>query len=76
MKAAGYADAEVQKFTNKSIGGNGYQISTKTLGPDSVKDVERGLDTKFGNGPSVPGPRTSPRPRSGRRSAKPSPTAR
>ncbi|MGO9319427.1 MAG: protein translocase subunit SecD, partial [Solirubrobacteraceae bacterium] len=55
MQAAGYPNAEVQKFTNASIGGNGYQISTKTLGPEKVKDIEAALSTKFGNGPSHPG---------------------
>jgi SecD/SecF fusion protein len=55
MKSVGYGNAEVQKFTNKSIGGTGYQISTKTLGPEGVKKVQAALDTKFGNGPDVPG---------------------
>jgi SecD/SecF fusion protein len=55
MKDAGYPNAEVQKFTNASIGGNGYQISTKTLGPEKVKNIQAALDTKFGNGPSAPG---------------------
>src|SRR5208282_1418922 len=55
MTAAGYPNAEVQKFTNASIGGTGYQISTKTLGPESVKKVHAALDAKFGNGPNVPG---------------------
>jgi SecD/SecF fusion protein len=55
MKSAGFANAEVQKFTNKSIGGTGYQISTTTLGPEGVKKVQAALDTKFGNGVSVPG---------------------
>ena len=55
VKAAGYPDAEVQKYTNASIGGNGYQISTKTLGPEKVNAVQTALNTKFGNGPNVPG---------------------
>ncbi|MGP0100118.1 MAG: protein translocase subunit SecD [Solirubrobacteraceae bacterium] len=55
MKDAGYPNAQVQKFTNSSIGGNGYQISMKTLGPEKVKDIEAALDKKFGNGPSHPG---------------------
>jgi SecD/SecF fusion protein len=55
MSRAGYSDAQVQKFSNKSIGGNGYQISTKTLAPEKLKDVERALDTAFGNGPKHPG---------------------
>ncbi|HSZ06590.1 MAG TPA: protein translocase subunit SecD [Solirubrobacteraceae bacterium] len=55
MKAAGYPDAQVQKFTNASIGGNGYQISTSTLAPAELKEVERALNAKFGNGASHPG---------------------
>jgi SecD/SecF fusion protein len=55
MTAAGYGNAEVQKFVNKSIGGTGFQISTKTLGPEGVKKVHAALDTKFGDGTSVPG---------------------
>jgi SecD/SecF fusion protein len=48
MSAAGYGNAQVQKFVNKSIGGTGYQISTKTLKPESVKKVHEALETKFG----------------------------
>jgi SecD/SecF fusion protein len=55
MKEAGYPNAEVQKFSNASIGGDGYQISTKTLDPEKVKDVEAALNKKFGNGVNVPG---------------------
>jgi SecD/SecF fusion protein len=54
MAAAGYGNAEVQKFVNKSIGGTGFQISTKTLGPESVKKVHAALDAKFANG-TAPG---------------------
>jgi SecD/SecF fusion protein len=50
MKSAGYGNAEIQKFNNKSIGGTGYQISTKTLKPDKVKGIKAALDTKFGSG--------------------------
>ncbi len=55
MKEAGYPNAQVQKFTNTSIGGNGYQISTKTLIPEKVKNIQAALDKKFGNGPTHPG---------------------
>jgi SecD/SecF fusion protein len=55
MAAAGDPNAQVQKFTNQSIGGSGYQISTKTLGPEAVKKVQADLDARFGNGPTVPG---------------------
>jgi SecD/SecF fusion protein len=57
MTSAGYPNAQVQKFTNASIGGTGYQISTKTLPPEAVKKVQALLDTKFGNGPNSPGTR-------------------
>ncbi len=55
MTAAGYPNAEVQKFTNQSIGGSGYQISTKTLPPEAVKKVQSDLDARFGNGARQPG---------------------
>ncbi|HSZ13980.1 MAG TPA: protein translocase subunit SecD [Solirubrobacteraceae bacterium] len=55
MTSVGYPNAEVQKFSNKSIGGDGYQISTKTLGPTKLDAVQRALDAKFGNGPRHPG---------------------
>jgi SecD/SecF fusion protein len=54
MASTGYGNAEVQKFNNKSIGGTGYQISTKTLKPDKVQSIKAALDKKFGNG-SAPG---------------------
>ncbi|HUA75744.1 MAG TPA: protein translocase subunit SecD [Solirubrobacteraceae bacterium] len=50
MAGAGYGNAKVQKFNNKSIGGNGYQISTKTLKPDKVQSIKSALDQKFGSG--------------------------
>ena len=62
--------------TNKSVGGDGFQISTKTLRPETVKKISAAFDAKFGNGASDPARATSPRPRSGRRSARRSPTAR
>ncbi len=47
MSSAGYSNAEVQKYSNKSIGGTGYQISTKTLGPEGLKKVRSALETKL-----------------------------
>jgi SecD/SecF fusion protein len=47
MTAAGYGNAEVQKFTNKSIGGTGFQISTKTLTPEGLQTVRQALETKL-----------------------------
>ncbi len=55
MSAAGYSNAQVQKFTNASIGGAGYQISTKTLRPQALDKVQSLLNTRFGNGPNAPG---------------------
>jgi SecD/SecF fusion protein len=50
MTALGFSNAEVQKFSNKSVaGGHGYQISTKTLKPAGLKKVEAGLNEKFVN---------------------------
>jgi SecD/SecF fusion protein len=48
MTAIGFPNAEVQKFANGSVGKNGFQISTKTLKPAAVKNVEKGLESKFG----------------------------
>ncbi|MFI4984998.1 MAG: protein translocase subunit SecD [Gemmatimonadales bacterium] len=50
MSAAGYGNAQVQKFVNKSIGGTGFQISTKTLQPETVKKVHAALDARFASG--------------------------
>jgi SecD/SecF fusion protein len=50
MSSAGYPAAKVQKFTNKSVGGTGFQISTKTLRPEKVKGIKEKLDQKFGSG--------------------------
>jgi len=50
MSSAGYGNAEIQKFSNKSIGGAGFEISTKTLQPNKVKNIKAALDTKFGSG--------------------------
>jgi SecD/SecF fusion protein len=55
MKADGYASAIIQKFTSKSVGGTGFQISTETLRPDKVAKVKSDLDARFGNGPNAQG---------------------
>jgi SecD/SecF fusion protein len=57
MSAAGYGNAKVQSFKNTSVGGSGYQISTKTLRPGKVAEIKSKLDTRFGNGPNAPGTR-------------------
>jgi SecD/SecF fusion protein len=48
MKATGYPDAQIQKVSGKGVGGNGFQISTRTLQPDKVAQVKTGLDQRFG----------------------------
>ncbi len=55
MSAEGYPNAQVQKYSNKGVGGSGYQISTEKLKPTAVHEVKDALDTKFGNGPNSPG---------------------
>src|SRR5256886_4574998 len=49
MSSAGYAAAKVQKFPNKSVGGTGFQISTKTPRPEKVKEIKEKLDQRFGS---------------------------
>jgi SecD/SecF fusion protein len=43
MSRLGFPNAEVQKYTNASVGKNGFQISTKTLHPSKVNEIEKGL---------------------------------
>ncbi len=43
MSKLGFPNAEVQKYTNSSVGHNGFQISTKTLRPAKVNEIEKGL---------------------------------
>ncbi len=57
MSSAGYASAQIQKFSSKGVGGQGYQISLEKLRPDQVQRVKAALDTKFGSGPLAPGTR-------------------
>src|SRR5439155_20191889 len=49
MASAGYPAAKVQEFTNKRVGGTGFQISTKTLRPEKVKEIKEKLDQRFGS---------------------------
>jgi SecD/SecF fusion protein len=48
VKAAGDPHAQVQRISNPSVGGAGFQISTKTLQPDKLKKVEAALSERFG----------------------------
>ena len=52
MSAAGYPRAEIQKFSSKGVGGQGFQISLKKLKPEEVQKVKAALDAKFGSGSS------------------------
>jgi SecD/SecF fusion protein len=47
MSNAGYGNAEVQKFSSKSVGGTGFQISTETLRPDKVAKIEGDLAARY-----------------------------
>jgi len=55
MAQSGYPNAEIQKISSPSIGGQGYQISLKHLRPEEVQKVKTALDAKFGSGPRSPG---------------------
>ncbi|TMK99761.1 MAG: protein translocase subunit SecD [Actinobacteria bacterium] len=48
MRSVGEHDAHIQKIKSKNVGGAGYQISTKTLGPKAVQKVEQVLGERFG----------------------------
>jgi SecD/SecF fusion protein len=47
MKSVGDPTAKIQKISTSSIGGQGYQISTRTLQPSSLKKVESALNARF-----------------------------
>jgi SecD/SecF fusion protein len=55
MSEKGYPSAEIQKYSSKGVGGNGYQISLAKLRPTQVHLIKTALDTKFGSGPRSPG---------------------
>ncbi|MGN6372620.1 MAG: protein translocase subunit SecD [Solirubrobacteraceae bacterium] len=55
MSTIGYGSAQIQHFTSKGVGGNGFQISLKQLHPDQVQKVKAALDARFGHGPLAPG---------------------
>src|SRR4029077_5272807 len=48
MSSAGFPNAKAQRISNKDVGGAGFQISTKTLRPEKVKDLKAALETRFG----------------------------
>jgi SecD/SecF fusion protein len=45
----GFPDAQIQKFTNQSVGGKGFQISVKKLEPERLQKIKGALEAKFGN---------------------------
>jgi SecD/SecF fusion protein len=57
MRDNGDPDARVQKINESSIGGAGYQISTKRLGPKRTEKVESALQQRFGIRSSANGTR-------------------
>ncbi len=47
LSSAGYPDAEVQKFSSSTVGGQGFQISMKRLGPIKSSELEGALNSRF-----------------------------
>jgi SecD/SecF fusion protein len=47
MKSLKLPNASVQKISGEGFGKNGFQVSTKKLLPEQVKDVESALNTHF-----------------------------
>jgi len=47
LKSVKEPNAQVQKVSGEGFGSNGFQISTKQLHPEQVKDVEEALDKRF-----------------------------
>jgi SecD/SecF fusion protein len=48
LAGQGFPDAQVQKFSNQSVGGKGFQISVKKLQPETLQKIRGALETKFG----------------------------
>ncbi len=48
LRGVGVDNAEVQKIKDSSIGGSGFQISTRKLTPPNVTKVETALKDRFG----------------------------
>jgi SecD/SecF fusion protein len=55
LRTVGVNNPKVQKISDPSVGGAGFQISTKTLQPTGVSKVQAALDARFGNGSREPG---------------------
>ncbi|MFL5843979.1 MAG: protein translocase subunit SecD [Solirubrobacteraceae bacterium] len=48
LEASGQEGAEIQRVSDKELGGNAFQISTATLKPDQVTSVTDALQSKYG----------------------------
>ena len=48
LASEGHPGAQVQKFTSKGVGGTGYQISLKRLGPEKLQKIRSDLESKLG----------------------------
>ena len=48
LNKLGVHGSQIQRFSNASVGGVGYQISTRTLHPEQLEQVESGLQSAFG----------------------------
>jgi SecD/SecF fusion protein len=48
LDAQGLGDAKIQRVSNKDLGSNAFQISTKTLRPQRLTTVRNALDQKYG----------------------------
>ena len=48
LSPLGYGDAKIQKVNDKALGTNVMQISTRTLQPPKVQQVQRVLEDRFG----------------------------
>jgi len=48
MTSLGITGVQVQKISDASVGGSGYQISTATLSPEKLVKVETALQSRFG----------------------------
>jgi SecD/SecF fusion protein len=48
MTSAGVPDAQIQKINGKEVGGQGFQITTKTLQPGGLAKVQQALTQRFG----------------------------
>jgi SecD/SecF fusion protein len=48
LDGQGLGDAKIQRVTNKELGNNAFQVSTKTLKPDKLNTVRDALDKSYG----------------------------